>query len=524
MAMQVGGWYGGKQFNGTSLGAKGQITVGNGKSGGGGGGGGGGSPAASSNNFSRPAPPPPPPPMRSQSNKSPWQQADTSTMPSQPMSRPILSSLPMNLGSNPVSTPSAMMSPVQSAPQMSRSNAPMAPVTGASKPSAKASPTPAPLASPQQKATASFVSGTPDWVKPMVAAAGQKYNIPTQVLSALLKQESGFNPHISSGVGAQGIAQFMPETAKSYGIDPNDPTQAIDAAGKYLRSSLDTFGGDMSKALASYNAGTGAVQQYNGIPPYQETQNYVKNIQAMANEATPPEEVHLNGPSAAPPPSDDSAAGQALAARYAYMYGIKDPKLAKEVGYLHQSGQLDNEQAKLMADIHNGDASSQAYWSKADQQSKALAGVQDIADKAVNTPDYVALKQMFAREGLLPGTPNYKGDSSQLAMNSSGGASNMNLGASSGGSNNFPAPTSANFQSGNPQGNITSVPGGSNPGASANTPGPATGNAQDLYQSVAQSINNRNNAEGAGDTSLVGKAIREKIRKRGKKGEEDSLA
>lgn len=135
-----------------------------------------------------------------------------------------------------------------------------------------------PVSSPQ------FINGTPDWVKPIIEKASEQYNIPTILLSSLIKQESGFRTDAQSPVGAQGIAQFMPETAKTFGIDPFDPNQAVNAAAKYLRSEWDYFG-KPELALAAYNAGRGAVQQYgNKIPPYKETQNYVKNIMAMAGE------------------------------------------------------------------------------------------------------------------------------------------------------------------------------------------------------------------------------------------------
>lgn len=124
----------------------------------------------------------------------------------------------------------------------------------------------------------------PQWAQGIILQAAQKHNVPAAILASLLQQESGFNIHAQSPAGAMGIAQFMPGTAKSYGINPLNPAQAIDAAAAYLRNSLDTFGGDMGKALASYNAGLGAVERYGGIPPYQETQNYVKNIMQMAGE------------------------------------------------------------------------------------------------------------------------------------------------------------------------------------------------------------------------------------------------
>lgn len=138
------------------------------------------------------------------------------------------------------------------------------------------------MAQNQQTQLPQFV---PEWAKPVVTAAAQKYNVPAPVLASLLQQESGYNTHAVSSAGAQGIAQFMPGTAKSYGINPFNPNQAIDAAAHYLRNSMDQFGGSVPLALASYNAGAGAVQQYGGIPPFQETQNYVKNIMAMSGQS-----------------------------------------------------------------------------------------------------------------------------------------------------------------------------------------------------------------------------------------------
>lgn len=132
--------------------------------------------------------------------------------------------------------------------------------------------------------TPGFVKGTPEWVQPIIQRAADKHGVPTMVLSSLLKQESGFNPNAVSPVGAQGIAQFMPATAKGMGVNPSDPESSIDGAATYIRHGLDRFGGKMDLALASYNAGGGAVQKYGGIPPYKETQNYVKNIMAMAGQ------------------------------------------------------------------------------------------------------------------------------------------------------------------------------------------------------------------------------------------------
>jgi soluble lytic murein transglycosylase-like protein len=119
----------------------------------------------------------------------------------------------------------------------------------------------------------------------LIQAAAAKYGLDANVLKGLIKQESGFNPNAGSPAGAQGLTQLMPATAASLGVtDVHDPAQAIDGGAHYLKMQLDRFGGDYSKALAAYNAGPGAVQRYGGVPPYSETQNYVKNVLAFAQQ------------------------------------------------------------------------------------------------------------------------------------------------------------------------------------------------------------------------------------------------
>ena len=118
-----------------------------------------------------------------------------------------------------------------------------------------------------------------------IDAAAQRNGIDPALLRGLIRQESGFDTTARSSAGAIGLCQLMPATAAGLGIaNPADPVQNIEGGAKYLRQQLDRFGGDVSKALAAYNAGPGAVQRYGGVPPYAETQAYVQRVTAYADE------------------------------------------------------------------------------------------------------------------------------------------------------------------------------------------------------------------------------------------------
>lgn len=125
--------------------------------------------------------------------------------------------------------------------------------------------------------------------------AGEKWGLPPALLKAVALVESNLNPRAVSRAGAQGLMQLMPSTARSLGVkNPFDPRENIFGAARYLRSLLDRFDGNIRLALAAYNAGPGAVEKYNGVPPFPETQKYLQRVlEAARNTAS------LNGSLAA---------------------------------------------------------------------------------------------------------------------------------------------------------------------------------------------------------------------------------
>ncbi len=146
----------------------------------------------------------------------------------------------------------------------------------------------APILEPQNGiSTDSLEMFTPkvkQWEK-IIEKASEKYGVEPQLIAAVITAESAGNATAQSPVGARGLMQLMPGTAKELGVTNSfNPEQNINGGTKYLRQMLDRFDNDTTLALAAYNAGPGNVSKYNGVPPFKETQNYVEKITNLIGE------------------------------------------------------------------------------------------------------------------------------------------------------------------------------------------------------------------------------------------------
>lgn len=139
-------------------------------------------------------------------------------------------------------------------------------------------PPPPPAAAPMPKISPTPTAPTLRDPQRLLHDAAVRAGLPPEFVHSVAKVESGLQPQAISPKGAIGVMQLMPETARSMGADPKDTEQNIDAGTRLLRDLLIKYNGDVVRALAAYNAGAGAVDKYQGLPPYNETRQYVNKV------------------------------------------------------------------------------------------------------------------------------------------------------------------------------------------------------------------------------------------------------
>ena len=145
-----------------------------------------------------------------------------------------------------------------------------------------APPTLVQVAAPAQVVPAVAAAASP---RELADAAADKYGLPRTLVRGVMAAESGNEQGAVSPKGAIGLMQLMPETARDLGVNPTDPAQNVDGGTRYLRDLLLKYDGGLRHALAAYNAGPGAVDKYNGVPPYAETVNYIGRIERKLKQA-----------------------------------------------------------------------------------------------------------------------------------------------------------------------------------------------------------------------------------------------
>ncbi len=166
---------------------------------------------------------------------------------------------------------------------------------------ASSRPSAAPPVSPNYRNLARGRIVTTGEIDRAIETSAKRHGVDANLVRAIIKAESNFNPKAVSRKGAMGLMQLMPDTARSLNVtNPFDPTQNVDAGVRYFKNLMNNYRGDVRLSLAAYNAGAGAVAKSNGVPRYRETQNYVKEITDMYWNGTPVTVSSGGGSSPAP--------------------------------------------------------------------------------------------------------------------------------------------------------------------------------------------------------------------------------
>jgi soluble lytic murein transglycosylase-like protein len=153
---------------------------------------------------------------------------------------------------------------------------------------------------PGENTSQSFVRGksfSPQEIDAAIDQAASRHNVDPNLVRAVIKVESNFNPNAVSRKGAMGLMQLMPQTARQLNVaNPFDPQQNVDAGVRHLKQLMENYGGDVKLTLAAYNAGQGAVARSAGVPHFAETRNYVKRITQLYYGGSDPGSLFLDGP------------------------------------------------------------------------------------------------------------------------------------------------------------------------------------------------------------------------------------
>lgn len=153
--------------------------------------------------------------------------------------------------------------------------------------------------------------------------AAERYQVPVNLLKAVAKAESGFNPNAVSPAGAQGVMQLMPATAAGLGVaDSFDPEQNIMGGAQYLSGLLARYDGDVTLTLAAYNAGSGNVKKYGGVPPFPETRNYIQKVLGYLGQDLTAPTVSGGGTQGYTAPGDGLFGGAELSALTNILLGL----------------------------------------------------------------------------------------------------------------------------------------------------------------------------------------------------------